>query len=139
MERTVQNSALTIDRRGFLDFSATGLAAASLFGLMNRARAAESSTERSHPVARARRAIHICLIGGLSQVDSFDYKPALERLHGKPFPGQEKPTVFNGGVGMMRKSEWAFHRRGESGLWVSDLFPHLAGVADEDRESRPSE
>ncbi len=67
----------------------------------------------------------------MSQVDSFDYKPELAKLHGKPLGGDEKPDVFFGQVGLLRKSDWEFRQRGQSGLWVSDLFPHLAGVADE--------
>jgi len=75
--------------------------------------------------------IHIVLCGGLSQVDTCDYKPALERYHGKSLPGGEKPDVFFGQVGLLKKNDWAFKQRGQSGLWISELFPHLAGVADE--------
>ena len=70
-------------------------------------------------------------MGGFSQVDSFDYKPTLEKLHGKPLPGDAKPSTFFGSAGLLRKSDWKFRKRGKSGLWVSDLFPHLASVADE--------
>jgi hypothetical protein len=52
-------------------------------------------------------------------------------MHGKSLTSDEKPDVFFGSVGLMRQSDWAFKKRGESGLWVSDLFPHLGGVADE--------
>src|SRR5207302_1519989 len=65
------------------------------------------------------------------QVDTFDYKPALARLHGRSLNAAERPDVFFGQVGLLRQSDWAFRQRGRSGLWVSDLFPHLAGVADE--------
>lgn len=80
---------------------------------------------------RARRAIHVCFVGGLSQIDSFDHKPALERLHGLPLPGTMKPETFFGGAGLLRRSDWRFRQRGASGLWVSELFPELAGVADD--------
>jgi hypothetical protein len=121
------------DRRSFLDFSVTGLGAATIFELLGDRRAgAEDKVESPrHPAPKAKRAIHICLVGGLSQVDSFDYKPELEKLHGKPLPGDERPEVFFNSVGQLRKSEWKFHQRGESGLWISELFPHLATVADE--------
>lgn len=76
-------------------------------------------------------AIHIFLCGGLSHVDSFDYRPQLARLHGQPLPSGEKPDVFFGQVGLLRQPDWQFRQRGASGLWVSDLFPHLAEVADE--------
>jgi len=83
-----------------------------------------------HSAPRARRAINICLVGGLSQVDSFDYKPALEKFHGKTPPGK-RPEVFFGKVGRVRRNDWKFQPRGRSGLWISELFPHIAGVADE--------
>ena len=84
-----------------------------------------------HTAPRARRVIHIVATGGFSQVDSFDYKPQLARLHGTPLKSDEKPDVFFGKVGLLRQSDWPFRQRGNSGLWVSELFPHLAGVADE--------
>jgi hypothetical protein len=76
-------------------------------------------------------AIHICLCGALSQVDSFDYKPTLERWHGHSLAAGERPDVFFGQVGRLRKSDWAFRRHGQSGLWISDLFPHIGELADE--------
>jgi hypothetical protein len=121
-------------RRQFLEFSATGLGAAALMGLLgvDQARAASARQpafpNHSH---RAKRVIHICLMGGLSQVDSFDYKPTLEKFHGKTMPDTVKPDTFFGSAGLMRQHEWKFKQRGESGLWVSDLFPHIAGVADD--------
>jgi len=124
----------TFHRRGFLDFSVTGLGAAALFGLLDQGRTTGAEKKKGsspHPPAKAKRAIHICLIGGLSQVDSFDYKPELDKLHGKALPGKDRPKVFFNNVGQLRKSEWKFRQRGESGLWISDLFPHLATVADE--------
>lgn len=122
-------------RREFLEFSATGLGAAALMGLLGTEHASAASllNKQSFPnhQPRAKRVIHICLMGGLSQVDSFDYKPTLEKFHGKTMPDTVKPDTFFGSAGLMRKHEWKFKQRGESGLWVSDLFPHIAGVADE--------
>ena len=123
-----------LDRRRFLDFSVTGLGAAALFGLLDQPRAVAAGGKDAaspHPLAKAKRAIHICLVGGLSQIDSFDHKPEVDKFHGKPLPGTERPEVFFGTVGLLRKSEWKFRQRGNSGLWISDLFPHLANVADE--------
>jgi hypothetical protein len=79
--------------------------------------------------ARAKRIIFLFMHGGPSQVDTFDYKPLLERDHGQPLPF-DKPRVFSSQTGNLLKSPWAFHQYGESGLWVSDLFPHVAGHAD---------
>lgn len=84
-----------------------------------------------HHPAKVKRAIHICACGGVSQVDTFDYKPELERLHGKSLVSEERPDVFFGKIGLLRKSDWGFRQRGQSGLWVSELFPRLAEVADE--------
>jgi len=85
-----------------------------------------------HHEARARNVIHIFLGGGLSHVDSFDYRPELEKYHGKDMPESfGKADVFFGKVGRLHRSHYPFHQRGQSGLWVSDLFPHLAQAADE--------
>ena len=117
-----------LDRRRFLGFATGGLATAALVDL---ARRESPAAEPGHPPARATRAIHICLVGGLSQIDSFDHKPELSRRQGEPLPDGVKPDSFFGVVGRLRGSDWAFRQRGSSGLWMSDLFPHLAGVADE--------
>ncbi|MEX2672259.1 MAG: DUF1501 domain-containing protein [Phycisphaeraceae bacterium] len=90
-----------------------------------------SSIVSPHFTPTAKRVIHVCLIGGLSHLDSFDYKPALAKHHGQSLPGDEEPETFFGQVGLLRESDWKFRRRGQSGLWVSDLFPHIATVADQ--------
>jgi hypothetical protein len=124
-------------RRDFLNWSANGLAGAALacLGLRDGTLRAdvpgESDPPCPHFAPRATRAIHICLVGALSHVDSFDYKPGLIASHGKALGSDEKPDVFFGQVGLLRRPDWEFRRRGESGLWVSDLFPEIAGVADE--------
>ena len=85
-----------------------------------------------HHAAAASHVIHIYLGGGLSHVDSFDYKADLEKYHDKDMPrsfGAADP--FFGKLGRLHKSHFPFKRRGQSGLWVSDLFPNIAGVADE--------
>ena len=116
-----------IDRRGFLSFAARGVGATAALSLLLR----ESRGAGPHFPAKATRVVHVCLCGGLSHLDSFDHKPELAKHHGQPLGGTEKPDVFFGQVGLLRKNDWEFRPRGESGLWVSDLFPHLAGVADE--------
>lgn len=136
-------------RRRFLDFSVGGLAAAALHTLLRsdasaRTRAAKRAANRAATDAnnrrpeffapsraRAKRVIHVSLVGGYSQVDSFDYKPELERLHGKSIPAGQKPDTFFGSAGLLCKSHWKHRRRGQSGIWVSDLFPQLANLADE--------
>ena len=70
-------------------------------------------------------------MGGLSHIDSFDYKPELTKFHGKPLQYKERPATFFNQIGLIRKNDWAFKQCGQSGLWISDLFPHLATCADD--------
>ena len=114
-------------RRDFLSFTACGIGATAALSLIMR----DGRAAPTHFPAKAKRVIHVCLCGGVSQVDTFDYKPELATRHGQPLGSNEKPDVFFGQVGLLRKSDWEFKQRGKSGLWVSDLFPHIAGVADE--------
>jgi hypothetical protein len=126
-----------LHRRDFLTRFATGLGGIALAALLSRDNARASSWNDAggqaspHHAPKAKRAIQIFLQGGLSQVDSFDYKPALAKHHGQALPVEEKPDVFFGKVGLLHQSHWPFQQRGRSGLWISDLFPHLAELADE--------
>ncbi|HEY8504100.1 MAG TPA: DUF1501 domain-containing protein [Gemmataceae bacterium] len=113
-------------------FGMAGIAAADLLLRDGKLLAAPGERPGPHFPPRARSVIQIFLGGGLSQVDSFDYKPELEKYHGKDMPERfGKADVFFGKVGRLHRSHYPFKRRGESGLWVSELFPHLAAVADE--------
>jgi len=76
-----------------------------------------------HHRATARRVIFLCMQGGPSHQDTFDPKPRLRRDHGKPGPGRGRGTQLVG-------SPFAFRQHGQSGLWMSELFPHLSGQAD---------
>ncbi|HAB12757.1 MAG TPA: DUF1501 domain-containing protein, partial [Planctomycetaceae bacterium] len=120
-----------MSRRHFLDFAQAGISGTALMSLLADDRPATGSGTSPHTAPRARRVIHVVATGGFSQVDSFDYKPQLARLHGTPLKSDEKPDVFFGQVGLLRQSDWPFRQRGDGGLWISELFPHLAGVADE--------
>src|SRR5437773_3787295 len=136
IEKEVGGRAMTLSRRDWLGQFATGLGGVAFASLLARDAAAQPAPDRPadappHQPPKAKRAIQIFLQGGLSQVDSFDYQPALESLHGMSVPGDERPVAFMGKVGRLHKPHFAFKQRGQSGLWVSDLFPHLAGVADE--------
>jgi hypothetical protein len=103
-----------------------------------------ASTTRAAPLAakrveslphfspRAKRVIFLFMDGGVSQVDSFDPKPELDRLNGQP--AKWRPDPKSQSVSAGRKwlgSPWKFARHGQSGLWVSELFPHAAKMADE--------
>jgi hypothetical protein len=124
-------------RRELFSWAKRGLVGAAMSSLLARdGRTANDPSvpgpaPGTHHEPRAKRVIHICLCGGLSHLDSFDYKPDLARFHGQPLPGNEHPETFFNQIGLLRKNEWEFKQRGESGLWVSELFPHLATVADE--------
>jgi hypothetical protein len=83
-----------------------------------------------HHAPRARSVILLYMDGGPSQVDTFDPKPRLQREHGQPFGLQKEPTQFND-AGNSLSSPWPFRQHGQSGQWISALFPHLARCADE--------
>jgi hypothetical protein len=81
--------------------------------------------------ARAKSVIWIFANGGPSQVDTFDYKPELARRDGQKLEGFDNKTgFFQDAVGPLMKSPFAWRQHGQSGTWMSDLFPHLALQAD---------
>lgn len=85
-----------------------------------------------HHLPKAKSIIFLYMDGGISQVDSFDYKPRLIRDHGKSPTDifAVDNTQFNY-IGTIMKSFWDFSQYGESGMWMSDLFPHLATCVDD--------
>jgi hypothetical protein len=118
-----------IPRRQFLAGASTGFGAVALSALA--ARGDLGAVPRvAGPQPRVRSVIFCFMSGGVSAVDSFDPKPRLAIDHGKPMPVPVKPTMFNAN-GTIMASPWEFKRRGESGLPVSELFPHIAGCADD--------
>jgi len=116
-------------RRAFLKTTSCGFGYLAFAGLA----ASQQATERAGPLAarsthlpaRARRVIFLCMEGGPSHVDTFDYKPRLQADDGQPFT---RGRLFGS---RLLGSPWAFRRYGESGLWVSDLFPEVARHADD--------
>jgi hypothetical protein len=99
--------------------------------MLSRETSVGQSQSINGPAAKAKRAIQICLVGGLSHLDSWDYKPSLIASHGKSLQASEKPDIFFGKMGLLRKPDWEFQQRGESGIWTSELFPHLAQQVDQ--------
>ena len=83
-----------------------------------------------HFPSKARSVIFLFMSGGVSAVDTFDPKPRLARDNGKPMPVPVRPTMFNSN-GNILGSPWTFTSHGESGLPVSELFPRVAGCADD--------
>jgi hypothetical protein len=120
-----------LSRRDWFSWGLRGLGATAFLDLLCRDRLLRGEQSPAHFAPRARRAVQICLVGGLSHLDSFDYKPQLAKRHGQTLKTDKPPDIFFGQVGLLRRHDWEFRRRGHSGLWISDLFPHLARLADE--------
>lgn len=131
-----------LKRRAFLHQSAYGLGGIAFASLLNRADAATSSNDRwsgvikkPHAPVRARRVIHLCMAGGPSHLETFDWKPKLKELDGKAFPesftkGQQLAQL-QGAELKARGAFCNFSKYGQTGNEISDLFPHMAGIADE--------
>ncbi|MCR9202088.1 MAG: DUF1501 domain-containing protein [Planctomycetaceae bacterium] len=107
-----------------------GLALSSLLAADDVSPRADFNGGLHHP-ARVRRVIQLFMTGGASPMDTFDYKPELERLHGEKLGPAEKPEGFTASPGALMKSPFAFARYGESGRWVSSVFPQQAQCVDD--------
>ena len=129
------------NRRELLRNSAAGFGLLALQGLLGQqtaqaGNAAEPtgtnplSPRAPHFMPRAKRVIFLFMHGGPSQVDTFDYKPLLARDHGKPLPF-DKPRVVSSDTGNLLASPGSSEQHGRLGLWVSELFPHLADCVDD--------
>ena len=131
-----RNYKIPMTRRRFLNQAGMGFGAVALAGLMqNNAVGAVNplAPKKPHFKARAKSVIYLYMDGGPSQVDTFDYKPLLEKTHGKnprEVIGKLEPTQFDS-IGNITKSPFKFKQHGESGLWISDLFPNLYKHADD--------
>jgi hypothetical protein len=124
-------AAVPLSRRGFLQSTGMGFGWTALAGLAPAWGATACGAGLHHP-ARAKHVIFLFMDGGVSHVDSFDPKPELDKRSGQP--AEWKFDEKSQAAGQNRKwlgSLWKFARRGTSGLWVSDLFPHAAGIADD--------
>ena len=126
-------------RRDFLQHCGGGLGLVALSSMMQPAALQAKVQLGANPMdarfphfgGKAKSVIWLFMNGGPSQVDTWDYKPALEKYHGKSLDGFDANTGFFGKqVGLMAKSPFAFNQYGESGAWVSDLFPHLSQHVD---------
>jgi len=110
--------------------SAVGFGAIALADILQRSVTADAPTSGLHFPARAKRVIFLFMHGGPSAIDTFDYKPLLRRDHGKPLPF-DKPRVQFAQTGNLLQSPFPFRQYGESGKWVSDLFPEVGKCADD--------
>ncbi len=137
MDPVTQHNAL-LTRRHFFGRSSVGIGTAALASLLGGgAAAAPGAAGLPHFAPRAKRVIYLFMNGAPTHVDLFDYKPKLKELHGKPVPqeyigGKRFSTMTGNPKGkLMLSPVEPFHRRGQSGAWVSDFMPHTAGIADD--------
>lgn len=124
------------NRRHWLSRLGSGLGTLACATMLHRdalcnTKGSNDSPRGLHHAPRAKQVIEIFCPGGLSHVDTWDYKPELERLHGTPFDSELGKQTFAGVAGKHAKSFWSFRQRGQSGLWISDLFPKLSQHADD--------
>jgi hypothetical protein len=118
-----------MNRRVMLQSSAHGFGWVALCGMLANEARGDGDLPRPHFRPRAKNVIFCFMDGGVSHVDSFDPKPKLDALDGQPFLDSRNPTAR--GNRRWLKSPWRFRRYGQSGLPVSDLFPHIASCADD--------
>lgn len=124
-----------ITRRDMLRQASCGFGSLAFSALLSQeARASKTMLiRRPHYRPKAKNVIFLFMEGGVSQVDSFDYKPMLEKHHGRnpnEVIGRLEKTQFDE-IGNVFKSPWAFKRRGQCGAWASELFPNIAMLMDE--------
>jgi Protein of unknown function (DUF1501) len=132
MTRSENNNPVeteALSRRHFLWQSAGGLGGIALAAMLADESGALEAVHGTHFPAKAKRVIQIFCCGGVSHIDTFDYKPELIKMDGKeckrPFD-----TFFNQ-PGNLMKSPFEFKQHGKSGKWVSSLLPHLAECVDD--------
>lgn len=125
-----------IGRRNLLRCCGAGFGSIALNDMLARSLMADSApaspleSHIGHFAPKAKRVIFLFMHGGPSHVDTFDYKPMLEKHHDQPLPF-DKPRIQFSQTGNLYKSPWAFKQYGQSGAWVSDLFPHVGQCVDD--------
>jgi hypothetical protein len=142
----IQEEKLLLTRRNFFGRMATGVGAAALGSLLNpelfaaladKAGESKGTLGAPHFAPKAKRVIYLFMAGGPSQMELFDYKPALEKFHETELPdsvrmGQRITTMTSGQKSLpIVKSIYKFSQHGRSGAWMSELVPHMAGIADD--------
>ncbi|MEM7013884.1 MAG: DUF1501 domain-containing protein, partial [Verrucomicrobiota bacterium] len=118
-------------RRQFLNTSGMGLGASVLGSLLP-----QNAGARTDHTPRAKHVIFLFMAGAPSQLDLFDYKPDLQKQFKQPLPpsvtmGQRVTAMTRGKEQLVAPSMFKFNRAGRSGIWMSELLPHLQGVADD--------
>lgn len=131
-----------LSRRGFLSNSFSGLAGVGLAALLSGDLPAAGSSANApaewqpgsdlpQTAPRAKRVLQIFCPGGASHVDLWEHKPALEKYHGKPLPGEEGLVSFQGKNGNLMRSPWPFAEAGASGKKISTLLPNMSQHVDD--------
>ena len=146
MEDFLNNKRFADSRRSFLKKSSLGFGSIALSALINPSIISAQRVFKNdynnidkspHFIPKAKRVIYLFQSGGPSQIETFDFKPELLNWHGKEIPPSLKKTQRNSGMveGQssypLVKSIFDFKQYGNSGAWVSDLFPHTAKIVDE--------
>jgi len=128
-----------LNRRQALATSACGFGQLALTGLLGNSICSAGvvnplAARQTHFAPRARRIIFLFMQGGPSHVDSFDYKPLLDKRDGQTLGFDDARTIANSGKRdseqLIKKPLWKFRKHGQSGRWVSDLFPQMARHVD---------
>ncbi len=125
---------LALNRRQLLQALGGGLANLGFAGVLARdglLAAPKMLEQKPHFEPKAKYVISIFCYGGPSQVDTFDPKPDLDKYAGEAMSGVGEVVVSQGNPGGLMPSPWKFKKYGQSGLEVSELFPHVAGHADD--------
>ena len=128
-------SSILPTRRRFLAQSGLGFGSLALASMLqDEARAAaEANPLALRPslfAPKAKSVIWLFMTGAPSQVDTWDYKPELQKRHGQPLPGSDAKTGFFTTSGKILKSPFEWKQHGKSGSWVSGIFPHLSRHVD---------
>ena len=125
-------------RRDFLSTAGSGFGLLALAGLLadQKLLGADAvnplAAKPPHFAAKAKSVIWLFMNGGPSQVDTWDYKPELEKRDGKELAGFDKNTgFFPASVGPLMQSPFKFAQHGQSGAWVSEIFPQLSEHVDD--------
>ncbi len=124
------------NRRRFLAQSGLGFGSVALASMLQdeaRAAAAVANPLALRPslfMPKAKSVIWLFMTGAPSQVDTWDYKPELQKRHGQPLPGSDSKTGFFTTSGKILKSPFEWKQHGKSGSWVSGIFPHLSRHVD---------
>src|SRR5215207_10563817 len=122
---------LSFGRRDFLRHAGAGFGAMALSHLLAGEADGALLAEKLHHRPRARRIIQLFMNGGVSPMDTFDPKPELTRLHGQKLGPKERPEGQTGDCGALMKSPFEFAQHGQSGRWVSSVFPQMATIVDD--------